>query len=152
MRRSLFVLILLLLVAPVAVQMTARASSPHVPVATQDPVREKRERTAAQQKIDTQLLYAIYRERGEAEAKGVPPGELALKFDDKGRVLISVRARVTKALLDKIEKLGGKIVSSSARYNDIHAHLRLGKLEELAALKDVSAIMPAEEAMTNRAK
>ena len=152
MRRSLFVVVLLLPVSPVAVPMAARASSRYVPIATQDPVREKRERTAAQQKIDTQLLYEIYRERGEAEAKGVPPGELALKFDDKGRALVSIRARVTKALLDKIEKLGGKIVSSSARYNDVRAHLPLAKLEELAAWKDVNAIMPAEEAITNRAK
>jgi hypothetical protein len=59
---------------------------------------------------------------------------------------------VTKALLAKIEKLGGKIVSSSVRYSDIQAHLPLGKLEELAMLKDVSAIMPAEQALTNRAK
>ena len=119
---------------------------------SQDPVREKRERTPAQQKIDTQLLYAIYRERGDAEAKGVPPGELLVKFDDKGRAIVSIRARVTRALLAKIEKLGGKIVSSSVRYSDIRAHLPLGSLEELAALKDVSAIMPAEQAMTNRAK
>jgi hypothetical protein len=119
------------------------------PGAAQDVVKEKRERTPAQQKIDTQLLYALYRERGEAKTKGVPAGELRVKFDDKGRALITVRARVTKALLARIQRLGGKIVSSSVRYNDIRAHLPLGKLEDLAALKDVRAIMPAEEAATN---
>jgi hypothetical protein len=119
------------------------------PHAAQDVVKEKRERTPAQQKIDTQLLYALYRERGEAETKGVPTGELRVKFDEKGRALITVRARVTKALLARIEHLGGKIVSSSGRYNDIRAYLPLAKLEELAALKEVRAIMPAEEAVTN---
>src|SRR5262249_17389862 len=100
------------------------------PAASQDVVKEKRERTPVQQKIDPQLLYALYRERGEAEAKGVPTGELKVKFDDKGRALITVRAQVTKALLARIERLGGKVLSSSVRYNDIRAHLPLGKLEE----------------------
>jgi hypothetical protein len=114
--------------------------------------QEKATRTPAQQKIDSQLLYALYRERGEAEAKGAPAGELRVVFDEKGRAIVSIRARVTRKLLAKIRSLGGKVVSSSEKYNDITAHLRLGKLEELAALKDVRAIMPAEEAMTNPAK
>ena len=115
-------------------------------------VREKITRTAAQQKIDSQLLYALYRERGEAEAKGVPPGELRVKFDAKRRALVTIRARVTKDLLATIKTLGGEVVSSSERDNDIRAHLPLSKLEELAASKTVSAIMPAEEATTHRPK
>jgi hypothetical protein len=115
-------------------------------------VQEKRTRTPAQQKIDSQLLYALYRQQGLAEAKGVPPGDLLVKFDEKGRAIITIRARVTNRVLAKIKSLGGEIISSSARYNDIRAYLPLSKLEELAALKDVRAIMPAEEATTNRAK
>jgi hypothetical protein len=115
-------------------------------------VREKAARTAAQKKIDSQLLYAIYRERGEAETKGVPPGDLLVKFDAKRRALVSIRARVTTDLLATIKKLGGDVISSSERGNDIRASLPLGKLEELAALKTVFAIMPAEEATTNRPK
>lgn len=65
------------------------------------------------------------------------------------RGLSSPFARVTKTVLAKIKSIGGKITSSSERYNDIHAHVPLEKLEELAALKDVNAIMPAEEATTN---
>jgi hypothetical protein len=116
------------------------------------PVREKISRTAAQRKIDSQLLYALYRERGEAEAKGVPAGELRVKFDAKHRALVSIRARVTKELLATIKTLGGDVVSSSERDNDIRAYLPLGKLEELAAPKTVYAIAPAEEATTNRPK
>jgi hypothetical protein len=113
-------------------------------------VQEKRTRTAAQQKIDSQLLYALYRKRGEAEAKGVPAGELRVKFDEKGRAMVSIRARVSKALLAKIKSMDAEIVSSSERYNDIRANVPLERLEELAALKDVRAIMPAEEATTNK--
>jgi len=111
---------------------------------------EKRARTAAQKKIDSQLLYALYREQGKAEALGTPAGELRVKFDEKGRAHIQLRARVTRRLLAKIRSLGGEVISSSAALNDILAYLPLARLEELAALKDVRAIMPAEEATTNK--
>lgn len=113
--------------------------------------QEKRGRTPAQKKIDSQLLYALYRKRGEAEAKGVPAGESGVRFDRRGRAVVSIRARVTEKLLDKIRSAGGSIISSSARYHDIRAHVPLEKLEGLAAFKDVHAIMPAEEATTNEA-
>lgn len=122
-----------------------------VKVASSSAVQEKSARTPAQQKIDSQLLYAIYRKRGEAEARGVPAAmELRVKFDEKGRAIVSIRARVTRALLAKIKRLGGSVVSSSEEYKDVQARLALEKLEELAASKDVIAIMPADEAMTNK--
>ena len=111
--------------------------------------QEKGSRTPAQKKIDSQLLYAIYRKRGEAKAKGVPSGELRVRYDDRGRAIISIRASVTKTVLAKIKSLGGEVISSSESYNDILAHLPLEKLEKLAALPDVRAIMPADEATTN---
>jgi hypothetical protein len=113
--------------------------------------REKRERTPAQQKIDSQLLQAIYRKRGEAKAKGVPEGEPAVRFDEEGRAFVSIRARPIEKVLEKIECLGGVVVSHSERYNDIRARVPLEKLEALAELKEVIAIMPAEEATTNDA-
>jgi len=131
----------------------AQSASESLNSAVADPgvmrTQEKRSRTSAQKKIDSQLLYALYRKRGEARTKGVPSGELAVKFDDKGRVIVNIRARVTTTVLAKIKSAGGRIISSSARYNDIRAHLPLEKLEGLAALKDVFAIMPLEEATTN---
>ncbi len=71
-------------------------------IAQRSIAQEKRTRTAAQQKIDSQLLYALYRERGEAEAKGVPAGELRVKFDPQGRAIVSIRARVTRKLLARL--------------------------------------------------
>ena len=75
-----------------------------------------------------------------------------MKFDEKGRAIVSIRARVTRKLLTKIKRLGGEIVSTSERYNDIRAHLPLEKLEELASRPDVVFIAPADEAMTNPAR
>lgn len=122
-----------------------------VSVASVGAAQEKSARTPAQQKIDSQLLYALYRKRGESEAKNVPATmELRVKFDEKGRAIVSIRARVTRALLSKIKRLGGSVISSSEEYKDIQARLPLEKLEELAASKDVMAIMPADEAVTNK--
>ncbi|HEX8920895.1 MAG TPA: hypothetical protein VF766_05430, partial [Pyrinomonadaceae bacterium] len=93
-------------------EMNEKGIHPTPPEAT-SAGQEKSKRTPAQKKIDSQLLYAIYRQRGEAEAKGVPTGELGVKFDEKGRAIVTIRARVTSALLTKIKRVGGKVVSSS---------------------------------------
>jgi hypothetical protein len=110
---------------------------------------EKESRTPEQQKIDSQLLYAIYQMRGEAEAKGTPTGPIRLRKHDKGRVLVDVRAPVTRKLILFVKRLGGKIVSSSERDESIVAYLPLEKLESLARSKDVKFIGPTAEAVTN---
>ncbi len=112
---------------------------------------EKRSRTPAQRKMDSQLLYAIYRKRGEAAAKGVPAGEPAVRYDEKGRALVTVRARPVAKVAAKIKRLGGVVISSFERYDDIRAAVPLEKLEALAEMKEVRAIMPVEEATTNDA-
>src|SRR3989475_7457973 len=73
---------------------------------------EKTERSAAQQKINSQLLYEIYRRRGEAERKNVPPGSTGVKIDARGRALVDVRAEVTAALQHKIRTYGGPAPST----------------------------------------
>jgi hypothetical protein len=112
-------------------------------------LQEKESRTPAQKKIDSRLLYALYRMRGEAEARGIPPEEILLVRDGRGRVLIDVRARVNDKLVLSIQRLGGKIVSRSDSYNSIIAYAPLGKLESIARFPTVKFIMPAAEARTN---
>jgi hypothetical protein len=114
-----------------------------------EPGQEKEERTPEQQKIDSQLLYAIYQMRGEAKAKGVPTEPIPLEKDAKGRVLIDIRAPVSKKLLARIEKLGGQVVGSYKDYHSIIAYLSLGKIETLARSKEVKFIAPKAQAMTN---
>jgi hypothetical protein len=113
------------------------------------PNQEKDQRTPEQQKIDSQLLYAIYQMRGEAEAKGVPTEPIPLEKDAKGRVLVDIRAPVTRKVQARIEKLGGTIVSSSDKYQSIIAYLPLGKLEPLARSREVKFIAPKAQSMTN---
>ena len=109
---------------------------------------EKASRTAAQKKIDSQLLYAIKQKRGETE--GVPTEPIVLEFDQKGRTLVDITTNVTPQVESQIRKLGGVIVSSDERYHTMRAKLALEKLAALAALQDVRFIAPAAMPGFNR--
>ncbi len=111
---------------------------------------EKNSRTPAQQKINSQLLYEIYRARGEAVRKGVPPGPTGVTIDARGRAFVDVRAGPTPALRKKIERLGGVVLATSARDASIIARIPVLKLETLAADRAVRFIEPAAEAITVR--
>src|SRR5436190_20666218 len=102
--------------------------------ATQDPpAGEKGRRTPAQQKINSQLLYEIYRLRGEAVRKGVPPGPTGVKIDARRRALVDIRVDPAVALQNRIRRAGGVVLSTSARDRSIIARVPLLELETLAA-------------------
>jgi hypothetical protein len=124
----------------------ARAAACPAPI----PQSEKDLRTPAQQKIDSQLLYEIYRRRGEAEQKGVPLGPTGVKIDRRGRALVDVRAEATAALRNKIRAAGGIVVSTSREYRSTIARIPLLELEKIAGDPGVVAIAPAPEATTVR--
>jgi hypothetical protein len=117
-----------------------------VPSVQQPAPSEKESRTPAQKKIDSQILYEIYRLRGEAARKNVPPGPTVVRIDKTGRALVDVRAEVTPALEKKVRSLGGTIQSTSIQYLSIIAWIPLSKLERLADDRAVRAIVPAGEA------
>ncbi len=116
------------------------------------PVRqtEKESRTPAQQKINSQVLYEIYRRQGKAAEKHVPPGKTGVKLDARHRALVDVRAEVTPDLLKTLASLGATIVSTSPEYRSIIAWVPLLKLERLAEYPAVRAIEPPAEAITAR--
>ena len=113
---------------------------------------EKEARTPAQAKINSQILYEIYRRRGEARRKGVPPGPTGIDVDARGRALVDVRAEVTPALQKTIRSLGGVIMSSSPEHRSIIARVPLLKLEQLAGDSAVRFIEPVARATTNHPK
>ena len=114
--------------------------------------QEKEARTAAQRKINSQLLYEIYRRRGLADKKGIPPGPTDVRIDTAGRAMVDVRAEVTPAIEKKIRDLGGVVISTSGRDQSIIARIPILKLERLAGDRRVRAIEPAAEAITNSPK
>ena len=105
-----------------------------VPPAQRPTPSEKESRTPAQRKINSQLLYELYRLRGEAKQKNVPPDPTGVKIDQKGRALVDVRAEVTPALQKNVRELGGTIESTSIEYRSIIAWVPLDRLERLAAI------------------
>lgn len=112
-------------------------------------IDEKDSRTPAQKKIDSQLLYAIYQMRGEAESKGVPIEPIVLRKDNKGRVLVDIRSDVTKRLASVVRKSGGNILSTSQKDHSVIAYVPLNQLERIAELKEVRFISQPSEAVTN---
>lgn len=108
---------------------------------------EKRARTPAQKKIDSQLLYALKKKRGET--RGVPTGRINIEVDVEGRTLVDIACIVSAGLIARIERFGGEVVSKSKKYHTVRARVPLEMLEALASLKDVRYIMPPAEAMTN---
>jgi len=113
-------------------------------------VSEKAARTPAQQKINSQLLYEIYKRRGEAEKKQAPPETTGVRIDADGRALVDIRADVSSVLLRTIVRVGGRIVATSAPDRSVIALVPVLRLETLAADPAVRFIEPAAEATTHR--
>jgi len=111
---------------------------------------EKSARTPAQQKINSQLLYEIYRRLGEAERKGVPTEPTGIRIDADGRALVDIRTEPTTRVQRLIVGAGGTVLSTSARDRSVIARLPVLSLETLAADPAVRFIEPAAIAATHQ--
>ena len=109
--------------------------------------REKRARTAAQKKIDTQLLYALKQKRGETV--GVPVEPVDIKLDADGCTLVEISAKVSTRLVSKLSKAGAEVISKSAKYHTVRVRVALEKIEALAEIEEVRYISPVGKAMTH---
>jgi hypothetical protein len=129
----------------------AAAGGSSCPAQPASPVQqsEKETRTAAQQKIDSQILQEIYRKRGQKE-KLVSPEPTLVRIDARGRALVDIRARVTTDFVNRVKKRGGVIVSTDVKYDSIIARVPLLEIERLASDSAVRTIVPAAEATTVR--
>ena len=107
---------------------------------------EKLSRSPAQRQIDSQLLSELKKYRGQAIAQGVSTLKTGVEIDPDGRVLVDLQARVTDELLEKIERLGGKIINRFVEDNAIRAKIPLSQLEVLASVDDINFIQPALKA------
>ena len=111
---------------------------------------EKRGRTPAQRKIDTNLLWGAKMARGEAIAQGVQTLEVYLPDQTRDGVAVDVRAEVSQALLDQMVRLGARIMDVSPRYENIRLRIDITQVEAIAALPQVRHVMPKQEAMLQR--
>lgn len=87
----------------------------------------KSQRSAAQQKIDSNLLAQIQ-----------PP------FDAAAPLVVDISARVSDALLERVRARGAEIVAADARNHSVRARIPAGEIEALAADADVIFIQLAQ--------
>ncbi|WP_187293855.1 FG-GAP-like repeat-containing protein [Gloeobacter kilaueensis] len=109
-------------------------------------IKEKRSRTPVQRKIDSQLLYTARMQRNLAVADGIRTLRTDVKLDERGQTLVDIKAKVTPALLARIESLGGKIQNHYAEYDAIRALVPLAQIEAIAAEPDVIFVRRAVRA------
>lgn len=111
--------------------------------------QEKASRTAAQLKLDSHLVLALKKSRGEPpfDKPTMLDPDLAIAAD--GRVMVDLNATVSGPLLARIEGGGGTVINSFAEARAIRALVPLSRIEGLAADPDVVFISPAAQAVTN---
>jgi hypothetical protein len=109
---------------------------------------EKAGRTAAQRKINSQLLFALRQARGEDIAKGAPLLRPLMRVEPDGRVLVDMRAMINADLLNRIERGGGRVIKSFPQSQSLRALVPLALLESLSARPEVRNIRPADEFTT----
>ena len=114
-------------------------------------LQEKAGRTPAQQKMDSQLVHALKKNRGEPFAPGAPNVRVDVKIETDGRVLVDIDATVTPELLALIQQGGGKVINSFEQFRAIRALVTLTQLETLAGSANVSYIRRASECRTGKA-
>lgn len=110
---------------------------------------EKRSRSIIHRKLDSQFVFQLKQNRGQAIAQGVTRLQPNLKLRADGRVLVDIDANVTAGLLAQIEQSGGSVINSFPQYRAIRALVTLNQLESLAGSVDVKFIRRAREAHTH---
>jgi subtilisin-like proprotein convertase family protein len=116
---------------------------------------EKKSRSPAQKKLDSQLLYAMKARRNEPMTSGGEVRSLRLaaeitKTDDQDRILVDIKGDAGKDVIRAIEKVGGLVVYASPRGGGVRARIPINSLEDVASVPAVKSIRPAERAITHR--
>ena len=110
-------------------------------------LEEKETRTAAQQKIDSQLLYAIKMRRGEKIANNVQSLSIEVGADSSGMVTVDIAAIVDDQLLKDLRGMGVAVSNVFRQYNSLRAVVSLEQLETIASFSQVRFIQPKQEAL-----
>ena len=115
-------------------------------------LQEKETRSSYQQKLDSQLWYALQAARGQALAgldEVYATAVDTVKADASGLAKVDISAIVSDDLLNQITALGGSVRFASVRDQSIDATVPVAALETLAANSGVIHIAPAAQGRTN---
>jgi subtilisin-like proprotein convertase family protein len=110
----------------------------------------KKSQTAAESKVDSQLVVAQRMSRSRATSSAVPLLDNGVKTTPSGKVLVDIRATVSDGLLKDLAKAGAGVQSVSERYGTVRAEVPLSAVTTIAARKDVKRVEEAGGAMTAR--
>jgi hypothetical protein len=106
--------------------------------------------TAAQQKIDSNLVFAAKAASGELAGTGIDQiPSVAGVADSSGYVTVDIQGTVSSAVLDTITAVNGAVADQSPEWGMIRASLPLGAIDTVAAIDDVRTIQSAAEFATN---
>ena len=111
---------------------------------------EKQTRTAAERKIDSNLLYALKMRRGEKIARNLDSLESGITVDGAGGVSVDIRAQVTDALLKRLNELKVSVTGAFPEYHSISAIVQIDDLEKVAELSEIIFIQPTPKGDTGR--
>jgi hypothetical protein len=118
----------------------------------QELLQEKESRTAVQQKLGSQLVYALKAFANQAltpSIQSLPSATESLDIRAEG-VLVDMRASVSDDLRTAISQAGGRIIYASADNQHVRARIPLAALEAVAARGDVQFVKPGAHAKTQR--
>jgi hypothetical protein len=104
---------------------------------------EKDGRTPAQQKLGSQLVYAIKTATGQPITPSIPSfPESGLTVSSAEGVLVDISGSVSTDLLAAISRAGGRVIYASAPFGSVRARVPVLGIEGLAARSDVDRIKP----------
>jgi uncharacterized repeat protein (TIGR01451 family) len=110
---------------------------------------EKAARTPAQLKLDSNLVYALLRQRQDPRLAGLTRLRVPAPAPD-GTMEVDVKATSPagiKPIFARLQSLGARIVSFQARYGSIRARLPLAATEAIAAMPEVRSVRRASRAV-----
>lgn len=113
---------------------------------------EKENRTPAQRKMDSQLVYASKQKSGKAIAAGVTDLQPAVTYGKDGLVRVDIRTKATGPIAGMVTSLGGVVEGSYAHSDSVIARMPIESVESLAGNDDVVFISIPSPAMTNKAE
>ncbi|HWI59077.1 MAG TPA: hypothetical protein VNZ22_17760, partial [Bacillota bacterium] len=106
-------------------------------------LEEKASWTPTQCKLESPLIHAAKKARGQAFAPRATHLETDVDILPNGLVLVDITGQVTPELLALIERGRGQVVASSPRFQALRALVAPGQLEALAGSADVKCIRRA---------
>ncbi len=114
--------------------------------------QEKEARTPEQRKIESRLLFALYKERADPRLAAVPHLRTVAPEAD-GRILVDIDLTAPsgiKRVVRQLRAVGAEVVSHSGRFMSVRARLPLGQTEALAGMMEIRRISIARRPLLQK--